>query len=89
VKETGAGGIGGATTGGAEATGLGARGGLGLGFGAAGTGVPVFGGVEVKVAVGVAAVVRGVDGRGSRLSGAGATAAMMGGSKGEEPPSWG
>jgi hypothetical protein len=41
------------------------------------------------VAVGVAAVVRGVDGRGSRLSGAGATAAMMGGSKGEEPPSWG
>jgi hypothetical protein len=81
AKETGAGGIGGVTSAGAEATGPGAGG--RLGFGAAGPGVAGFGGVDAEVEVDVTAVVGGVDGGGSRLSGRGATAAIVGG----EPPS--
>jgi hypothetical protein len=82
AKETGAGGIGGATSVGAEAMGPGTGG--RLGFGAVGPGVAGFGSVDAEVKVGVTAVVGGVDGGGSRLSGGGATAAMVGGSKGEE-----
>jgi len=89
AKETGAGGIGGATAaGGVEAgAGTGAGGRLGFGLGVAGPGVAGFGGVEVAAGGGVsAAAAGGVAGGGSRLSGGGATAAMVVGRGGEEPP---
>jgi hypothetical protein len=76
VKDTGAGGIGGTMTGG---PGRGVGLGLGIiGLGVGGLGVGGLGGVDVAVAGGGVAVLGGVDGGGSRLSGGGATAAMVG-----------